>query len=240
MCGRFAMDSRVNEEITDFVTRTGRKPEEWRADWEANYNIAPTQRIPVLIDSAKTGELRFEQAYWSLVPGWSDTLKLKYPTFNARAETLTAKSTWRKPLQTQRALILARGFYEWTGEKGSKQPWFIHDPDAELLGLAGLYSWWPDRSKPDDDPDRWVLTATIITSDAVQTLAGIHDRNPVILPEHMWLQWLDPSLIGDEALVAEAVRAGVAEASSLEFDAVAPFGIRANGPELLEPIPQNR
>ena len=63
MCGRFAMDSRVNEEITDFVTRTGRKPEDWRADWEANYNIAPTQRIPVLIDSAKTGELRFEQGH---------------------------------------------------------------------------------------------------------------------------------------------------------------------------------
>lgn len=141
MCGRFAMDSRVNEEITDFVTRTGRKPEDWRADWEANYNIAPTQRIPMLIDSAKTGELRFEQAHWSLVPAWSDTLKLKYPTFNARAETLTSKSTWRKPLQTQRAIILARGFYEWTGEKGSKQPWFIHDPHSELLGLAGLYSW---------------------------------------------------------------------------------------------------
>ena len=55
------MDSRVNEEITDFVTRTGRKPEEWRADWNANYNIAPTQQIPVLIDSAKTGELRFDR-----------------------------------------------------------------------------------------------------------------------------------------------------------------------------------
>lgn len=54
MCGRFAMDSRVNEEITEFVTRTGRKPEDWRADWEASYNIAPTQQIPVLIDSAKT------------------------------------------------------------------------------------------------------------------------------------------------------------------------------------------
>lgn len=83
MCGRFAMDSRVNEEITEFVTHTGRKPEDWRADWEASYNIAPTQQIPVLIDSAKTGELRFEKARWSLVPAWSDTLKLKFPTFNA-------------------------------------------------------------------------------------------------------------------------------------------------------------
>ncbi|MDZ5146312.1 SOS response-associated peptidase [Microbacterium testaceum] len=164
----------------------------------------------MLIDSAKTGELRLEQARWSLVPAWSDTFKLKYPTFSARAETLAAKSTWRKPLQAHRTIILARGFYEWTGEKGSKQPWFIHDPNAELLGLAGLYCWWPDRSKPDDDPHRWVLTAIILTFDAVQTLAGIHDRNPVRLPEHMWLHWLDPSPTGDQALVDDAVLAGIA------------------------------
>jgi putative SOS response-associated peptidase YedK len=103
------------------------------------------------------------------------------------------------------------------------------------MGFAGLYSWWPDRSKPDDDPDRWVLTATIVTSDAVQTLADIHDRNPVILPQQKWEQWLDPSLVGDQALVDEAVRAGVAEASTLTFDAVAPFGVRDDGSQLIHP-----
>ncbi|MBW8871331.1 MAG: SOS response-associated peptidase family protein, partial [Leifsonia sp.] len=82
MCGRFAMYDRVNAEITEFVEATGRRPEEWTADWEADYNIAPTDDIPVLIDSAKTRELRFEHAHWSLVPSWSDTLKLKFPTFN--------------------------------------------------------------------------------------------------------------------------------------------------------------
>ena len=61
MCGRFAMDDKVNAEITEFVEATGRRPEEWTADWEADYNIAPTDDIPVLIDSAKTRELRFER-----------------------------------------------------------------------------------------------------------------------------------------------------------------------------------
>lgn len=41
-----------------------------------------------------------------------------------------------------------------------------------------------------------------------------------------------------DASIRMTVHAGVAEASGLEFDAVAPFGIRANGPELLEPLPQ--
>ena len=108
------MDDKVNAEITEFVEATGRRPEEWSTDWEADYNIAPTDDIPVLIDSAKTRELRFERAHWSLVPSWSDTLKLKFPTFNARAEELADKSTWRKPLQSHRAIVLARGYYEWS------------------------------------------------------------------------------------------------------------------------------
>lgn len=68
MCGRFAASDHVNEAITEFVTRTGRRPDEWTPDWEGSYNLAPTQSIPVLLDSAKAGELRFERAHWSLVP----------------------------------------------------------------------------------------------------------------------------------------------------------------------------
>lgn len=229
------MDDKVNEQITEFVERTGRKPEEWAPNWEAAYNIAPTEQIPVLIDSAKTGELRFETAYWSLVPSWSKTLKLKFPTFNARAEGILEKNTWRGPVKSHRAIVLARGFYEWTGPRGSKQPWFMSHPDGDLVGLAGLYSWWRDHSKDEDDPDRWVLTATILTSDAVHTLEDIHDRNPVILPEEMWLHWIDPSVVGDQALVDEAVRAGVAEAEQLRIDQVRPFGARDDGPELIRP-----
>ncbi len=230
------MDDKVNAEITDFVQRTGRRPDEWRADWESAYNIAPTEDIPVLIDSAKDRELRFERAHWSLVPSWSDTLKLKYPTFNARAEEIMTKSTWRKPVESHRAIVLARGYYEWQGPKGHKTPYFIRYPDGQLMGFAGLYSWWRDHSKADDDPDRWVLTATILTSDAVQTLADIHDRNPVILPEQMWEHWIDPSIVGDQALVDEAVRAGVAEAETLRFDEVQPFKVGDDGPELIEPV----
>ena len=224
------------EQITDFVQRTGRRPEEWAPDWEAAYNIAPTEQVPVLIDSAKTGELRFEQARWSLVPGWSPTLKLKFPTFNARAEGLAEKTRWRRPLQSHRAIVLARGFFEWAGERGSKTPWFMSHPDGDLMGFAGLYSWWPDPAKDKDAADRWTLTATIVTSDAVQTLAGIHDRNPVILPEHMWLHWIDPTITGDQALVDEAVRAGIAEAEQLRIDQVRPFSTKDEGPQLLEPV----
>jgi len=237
MCGRFAMDDKVNQLVTDYVQAGGRASD-WRpGTWHPSWNIAPTQQIPMLFESAKGGddvETRFESAYWSLVPSWSKTLKLKYPTFNARAEGITEKATWKGPIKSHRAIVLANGYYEWQHVGDKKIPHFIHHPDEPVIGFAGLYSWWPDPAKPEDDDSRWHLTGTILTSDAVQTLADIHDRNPVILPQEMWEQWIDPTVVGDQALVDEAVRAGVAQADQLVFDQVAP--LRGDGPELVQPV----
>jgi len=238
MCGRFAMDDKVNELITEYVAAGGRASDWKPGTWTPSWNIKPTQQIPVLAET-KHGDdepqLRFETAYWSLVPSWSKTLKLKYPTFNARAEGITEKNTWKGPLKSHRAIVLANGYYEWqTASDGKKTPYFIHHPEAPVIGFAGLYSWWPDPEKSSDDDSRWKLTATILTSDAVQTLADIHDRNPVILPQEMWEHWIDPTIVGDQALVDEAVRAGVAQAGELIFDQVAP--LRGDGPELIEPV----
>lgn len=226
------MDDTVDALIEEFVLATGKGPQEWTPSW----NIAPTDDIPVLFASKRESgvENRFEIGHWSLVPSFSKTLKTTYPTFNARTEGITEKASWRKPIRSQRAIIPALGYYEWQGEKGHKTPYFIRDPHDDVLGLAGMYSWWRDPTKADDDPDKWRLTATILTSDAVKTLADIHDRNPVILPRDLWQHWIDPTVVGDQALVDEAVRAGVAQASALEYYEVGP--VRDNGPELIEPV----
>jgi putative SOS response-associated peptidase YedK len=232
MCGRFAMNKDTNDLITDFVAEGG----DFR-DWSTSYNIAPTQTIPVVIESAKGGSdvtRRLEPARWSLVPSWSKELKLKYPTFNARSEGIATKATWKGPLKAHRALVPATGYYEWQKfDDGTKVPHFIHDPAGKQLVLAGLYSWWKDHSKPEDDPDAWTLTATILTSDAVDELLHIHDRNPVMLPESWWDRWLDPKVEGTQELVDAAVRAALPLAAGLEVYEVAP--VRGNGPELIRP-----
>jgi putative SOS response-associated peptidase YedK len=103
MCGRFAMNKETDELITDFVAEGG----DFR-DWRPGYNIAPTDTIPVVIQSAKGGDeavRRLEPARWSLVPSWSKELKLRYPTFNARSENIATKATWKGPLKSHRALV---------------------------------------------------------------------------------------------------------------------------------------
>ncbi|MDM4761578.1 SOS response-associated peptidase [Galbitalea sp. SE-J8] len=241
MCGRFAVDSEVNDLIEEFVAQGGDVH-----DWRPSYNIRPTDPIPVVIESVRrngdaAGELqrRLELARWSLTPSWSKDLKMKGPTFNARSETAATTSMFRASVEGKRALIPVTGYYEWhtdaTGPgKPRKTPYFIHDPSGDDFAFAGLYSWWRDRSRPDDDPERWVLTATILTMDAVPHLRAIHDRNPVPLPRELWQHWLDPSLIGDEQLVREAVAAGTELAERLEFYEVAP--VTGEGPETMRPL----
>jgi putative SOS response-associated peptidase YedK len=229
------MSQETDNLINEFVAEGG----DFR-DWRPGWNIRPTDTIAVVIESAKgTAEpvRRVEPARWSLVPPWSKEIKTKFPTFNARSEGITEKSTWRTPVRSHRALIPADGYYEWHTDPTSKKktPYYLHPPTDETLALAGLYSWWKNPSLAEDDPRLWTLTATILTSNAVDELVHIHDRNPVPLPRDWWDHWLDPTVEGTQGLVDAAVAAALPIAASLQITEVAPLTSH-DGPELVTPV----
>ena len=225
MCGRFALNAKTDELVTAFVADGGNF-----ADWKPSWNIHPTDTIPLVVESATTPLRRqVVAARWSLVPTWSKELTLRYPTFNARSETVAEKPSFRGSLASKRAIIPASGYYEWHTEAKVKTPHYIY-PASGLLAFAALYSWW--RAEPAADSE-WVLTATILTMDSVPALAGIHDRNPVMLPRDWWDDWLAPEVHGDQTFVDAAVAASVPVAQSLRSHPVAP--LRDNGPQLILP-----
>lgn len=233
VCGRFALDEKVNDSITEFVEFAGLRR---LAEWQPNWNIRPTDPIVAVIDSPRSG-LVADVARWSLVPAWSRELRLRFPTFNARAESAAVKPSFRDAVKRSRALIPATGYFEWLTELGPsgravKSPHFVRSTEGPVM-FAGLFSWWRDRSKADDDESRWVLTATILTMDAPPRLSGLHPRSPVVLPRDWWSAWLDSSVVGDQGLVDAAVAAATPVADSLEFFEVGP--VRGNGPGLVEP-----
>jgi SOS response associated peptidase (SRAP) len=70
-----------------------------------------------------------------------------------------------------------RRFYEWTGEKGDKQPHLFMAADGSpVLAFAGLWDRW--RYNGED-----ILSCTIIVRAANRWMATYHDRMPVILDE---------------------------------------------------------
>jgi putative SOS response-associated peptidase YedK len=89
--------------------------------------------------------------------------------------------------------VLADGFYEWQKKTANgKQPYYIRMEDDSPFAFAGLWESWKNGSE--------VRSATIITTDANEVVAPIHNRMPVILHPEDYELWLDPDFDEKERL----------------------------------------
>ena len=211
MCGRYA-DAREEEIVEAFDVRRILRHQ------EASANVCPTQTVRIVVDPAERPR-QLCGARWGLVPSWARGIDGR-PLINARAETVTAKPSFRQAAQRRRALVPAAGYYEWaTGPEKAKTAYFLHPDDDGVLGFAGLYEWWrlPSESQPglvdlsklDDGcvADGWLCSTTIITRPATDALGAIHDRMPVVVPPDLVDAWLDPTLTSPDAV--DALLAGI-------------------------------
>jgi len=171
MCGRFFLDSNIGE----IVEHYNAPPPDMFA---ARYNIAPT--TPVL---ARTGsELTFFR--WGLIPSWAKDLSIGNRMFNARAETVAEKPSFRQAYRRRRCLIPANGFYEWRSEQGRKQPYCCHI-DHSLFSMAGIWEQWQDGE------GNQIQSCAVITTEAREAMRDIHTRMPVSISPENYDQWLD-------------------------------------------------
>jgi putative SOS response-associated peptidase YedK len=111
--------------------------------------------------------------------------RAKY-SINAKAETVESRPTFAEAFAHRRCVIPANGFYEWTGPKYARQPFWIHRGDGDLLLFAGLYQ------NGENNDNRSQATFTILTCAANSTLAAIHNRMPVILSGRDADDWMNP------------------------------------------------
>jgi putative SOS response-associated peptidase YedK len=133
----------------------------------------------------REGSISIRELRWGLVPYWAKDVKIGYKAINARAETVEEKPMFREAFKRRRCLVPASGYFEWKPEGSAKQPYFIHDPDGELLMFAGLWESW--RESKEAEP---LYTFTIVTGPPGLASGDIHDRAPVILEEGAWAPWL--------------------------------------------------
>ena len=182
MCGRFSQFSDVETLAGGLLADTEIKAR------SPIYNLAPGMTAGVVVASGATR--RYAEMRWGLVPSWAKDPAIGTRMINARVETVAQKPSFRQDLQHRRCLVPADGFFEWSGSKGHRQPWFVHAPSGQPLALAGLWERW----QPADGGPAW-QTFTLLTTAAAGSIAEIHDRMPVILNPGAHDPWL-----GDGAL----------------------------------------
>ncbi|MFJ2056056.1 SOS response-associated peptidase [Streptomyces sp. NPDC087908] len=242
MCGRYA-STRGPEDLNRLFQVVDWDPAETLAP---SWNVAPTDAVYAVLERAERGgeehvRRQLRAVRWGLVPSWAKDPKSGARMINARVETVHEKPAYRRAFAKRRCLLPADGFYEWdpvkdeTTGKTRKQPYFITPSDGQLMALAGLYEFWrnPDVTG-DDDPDAWLTTCTIITTEATDAAGRVHPRMPLALtPEH-YDTWLDPHHQDTDDL--RALLASPAD-GRLDARAVSPAvnNVRNNGAHLLDP-----
>ena len=172
MCGRYIL-SRADEIRERFFADTD------GLDLQPCYNVCPDRIMPVIVSA---GNNRLEMMKWGLIPFWSK--EPKSLAINARAEEILNKPSFRKPIRFARCLIPATGYYEWKKEGAGKTPFHIRRKDGRLFAFAGIFDTWSDPELGE------VKTFAIITKEANEAMAQVHNRMPVILTpkqENLWL-----------------------------------------------------
>jgi len=156
-----------------------------------NYNVAPTHVMPVITN--KDPE-HFLPMRWGLIPSWAKDHKMGYKMINARIETVTEKSSFKRAITKRRCIIPMDGYYEWKKSASGKVPYRITTKDQDIFSVAGLWENW---KSPSGD---WVQSFTIITQPASKVIEDIHDRMPAILSADAERSWLDIEIPVEDAL----------------------------------------
>jgi putative SOS response-associated peptidase YedK len=158
------------------------------------YFHATAFTMPLLPFVGNDDPLHITTAMWKFIPERSSLEAYKpYDTYNAKAEEIFDKRTYKDYIIPKRGLLILTGFYEGQEQPDkTSQPFYIYPQDGGLLTLGCVYSDWYNK-----EADKQVKTFSIITTAANELMAEIHNkkkRMPLIVPPEKRDWWLSKEL----------------------------------------------
>jgi putative SOS response-associated peptidase YedK len=223
MCGRVIRTGTRDILAASFGVLDASEVEELRPSW----NIPPTRAGYVVGYNAEERRRGLAVMKWGLVPRWwRKSLKEATKPFNATAEGVHEKPTFRDAFKKRRCLVPINGFYEW--RKSDRQAFCFRPVGSETFALAGLWDSWSGLEAEK------LLTFTVVTTTPNELVGQVHNRMPVILPPERWDEWLSPDTTPDEA---RSMLTPFSAERMVAFE-VGPLvgSVRNDGPELVEPV----
>lgn len=171
MCGRFYIpDDDSNEELQQIINHLNRV----KGTPVKTGEVCPTDIAAVIANSKAMNPTLFAMK-------WGYTLEKRTPIINARSETAAEKPLFRDGMQQRRCLIPASHYFEWEHMGKQKIKNAIKPAGSGAMYMAGIYRI-----------SNGVPEFTILTREPGACIRHIHDRMPVILPQEVTKDWLNP------------------------------------------------
>lgn len=194
MCGRYVVVSSV--EVIEKRFNVTLDPE-LPLGIIPNYNLGPGALGPV-ITNEEPNKLQFYR--FGLTPSWA---KKKMYLFNARAEGdgnkdndpaytggkgIISKPAFRKPIRSQRCLVIADAFIEGSKDEGLDKPFVVYLRNQKRpFAFAGLWDRWVDPATGEIENSFSIITT--VPNPLMQKIH--HHRSPVILHPYQEKRWLN-------------------------------------------------
>ena len=233
MCGRFITVSKIKVIEKRFNINID-NPEAFKP----NYNLGIGQLAPVITDKDPK---RLQFFTFGLTPFWA---KKSMYLFNARNEGdnnkqndpkysgskgIILKPAFRKPIRSQRCLVIADAFIEGTTTDGLNKPYLVYVRNSHPFAFAGIWDTWHNPKNNEE-----INSFSIITTTANELLQKLpHHRMPVIFKPNHEKRWLNPNTpLTDITRMLKALPAESMNAYPITSDIKSP---KAEGRELIEP-----
>jgi putative SOS response-associated peptidase YedK len=168
------------------------------------YDVFPTYPGAIILKSHNTDRTAIGLARFGLLPSWAKEETFGRKTYNARAETVAEKPSY-KHAWTQRhyALALADAFYEPCYESGKAVRTAIKQADQEPMAIASIWDTWTEPETGELIVSFSMLTIEASGHPVMQRMHKLEDEKRTVVPlrPELFNAWLNATPQEAQALL---------------------------------------
>ena len=167
-------------------------------------DVFPTYPGPIVLKSHNTGRTAAGLARFGLLPSWAKEETFGRKTYNARAETVAEKPSYKNAwIKRHYALALADAFYEPCYESGKAVRTAIKQKNQEPMAIASIWDTWTEPETGELIVSFSMLTIEASNHPAMNRMHKPEDEKRTVVPlrPELFNAWLNATPEEAQALL---------------------------------------
>ena len=157
-------------------------------------DVFPTYPGPIILKSHSTNRTAIGLARFGLLPSWAKEESFGKKTYNARAETVSEKPSYKYAWTNRHfALALADAFYEPSYASGKAVRTAIKQANQEPMAIASIWDTWTEPETGELIVSFSMLTINASSHPVMQRMHRPEDEKRTVVPlrRELFSAWLN-------------------------------------------------